>query len=88
MSHTKRGKKSGKGQKRTNKTNKRNSSNKKRPVKRLVDIGVSRARITGQPGMNQNLAVSNALAKTMSQNRNMAQGLAQSQALGMGQSLA
>lgn len=88
MSHTKRRglkKRSGKGQKRTNK---RKASNKKRPVKRLVDIGVSRARMTGQPGMNQNLAVSNALAKTMSQNRNMAQGLAQAQSLGMGQSLA
>lgn len=61
---------------------------KKKSKKSLVDIGVTRPRITGEPGMNQNLAVTNMLAKTMAQNRNMAQGLAASQALGMGQSLA
>lgn len=83
MSHTKRhglkkkmGKRKGKGTKRKN-------SNK-----HLIDIGTTRPRNFGQPGMNQNLAVTNALAKTMSQNRTMAQGLAQSQSLGMGQSLA
>jgi len=75
-----------------------NKSNKRRTIKRIlkhkinkkniVDIGVSRPRITGEPGMNQNLAVTNTLAKSMSQNRNMAQGLAASQSLGMGQSLA
>ena len=48
----------------------------------LVDIGTSRPRNIGSSGMGQNLAVSNALAKTM------AQGLAQSQSLGLGQSLA
>lgn len=48
----------------------------------LVDIGASRPRNIGSSGMGQNLAVSNALAKTM------AQGLAQSQSLGLGQSLA
>jgi hypothetical protein len=66
-------------------TKRRGTKNKR---KNLVDIGVTRPRMLGQSGMNQNLAVSNALAKTMSQNRNMAQGLAQSQSLGMGQSLA
>lgn len=67
------------------KTLKKKQTNKK---KNLVDIGVTRPRITGEPGMNQNLAVTNTLAKSMSQNRNMAQGLAASQSLGMGQSLA
>ena len=67
------------------KTLKKKRVNKK---KNLVDIGVTRPRITGEPGMNQNLAVTNTLAKSMAQNRNMAQGLAASQALGMGQSLA
>lgn len=69
------------GKKRATKTR----TNKK---KSIVDIGVSRPRITGEPGMNQNLSVTNTLAKSMAQNRNMAQGLAASQALGMGQSLA
>jgi len=67
------------------KTLKKKRTNKK---KNLVDIGMTRPRITGEPGMNQNLAVTNTLAKSMSQNRNMAQGLAASQSLGMGQSLA
>jgi hypothetical protein len=67
------------------KTLKKKRVNKK---KNLVDIGVTRPRITGEPGMNQNLAVTNTLAKSMAQNRNMAQGLAASQALGLGQSLA
>mgnify|MGYP000850211572 CR=1 FL=1 len=67
------------------KTLKKKRTNKK---KNLVDIGMTRPRITGEPGMNQNLAVTNTLAESMSQNRNMAQGLAASQALGMGQSLA
>ena len=67
------------------KTLKKKRTNKK---KNLVDIGMTRPRITGEPGMNQNLAVTNTLAKSMAQNRNMAQGLAASQALGMGQSLA
>ena len=67
------------------KTLKKKRTNKK---KTIVDIGVSRPRITGEPGMNQNLAVTNTLAKSMAQNRNMAQGIAASQALGMGLSLA
>jgi len=73
------------GKKRGMKTLKNKRTNKK---KNLVDIGMTRPRITGEPGMNQNLAVTNTLAKSMAQNRNMAQGLAASQALGMGQSLA
>ena len=88
MSHTKRHglkNKMGKGKKGkgTRRTKGKSSGNK-----HLIDIGTTRPRNMGQPGMNQNLAVTNALAKTMSQNRNMAQGLAQSQSLGMGQSLA
>ena len=74
------------------KTLKKKRTNKKKSLttnkKTIVDIGVSRPRITGEPGMNQNLAVTNTLAKSMAQNRNMAQGLAASQALGLGQSLA
>ena len=78
MSHTKRhGLKKKMGKKGKGRGSKRSSSKK-----HLVDIGTSRPRNMGQPGMNQNLAVTNALAKTM------AQGLAQSQSLGMGQSLA
>jgi len=73
------------GKKRGGKTMKKKQTNKK---KTIVDIGVTRPRITGEPGMNQNLAVTNTLAKSMAQNRNMAQGLAASQALGLGQSLA
>jgi hypothetical protein len=73
------------GKTRRTKTLKKKRTNKK---KNLVDIGVTRPRITGEPGMNQNLSVTNTLAKSMSQNRNMAQGLAASQSLGMGQSLA
>jgi hypothetical protein len=83
MSHTKRHGLKKKMVKRKGKATKRKSGNK-----HLIDIGTTRPRNFGQPGMNQNLAVSNALAKTMSQNRSMAQGLAQSQSLGMGQSLA
>lgn len=66
------------------------STKKKRSTKKkvLVDIGITRPRISGEPGMNQNLAVTNTLAKSMAQNRNMAQGLAQAQGLGLGQSLA
>lgn len=74
--------------KRKGKSNKRRTIKRKINKKNIVDIGVSRPRITGEPGMNQNLAVTNTLAKSMAQNRNMAQGLAASQALGMGQSLA
>ena len=77
-------KKTARGKMRGGKTLKKKRTNKKT----IVDIGVSRPRITGEPGMNQNLAVTNTLAKSMAQNRNMAQGLAASQALGMGQSLA
>ena len=48
------------------KTLKKKRVNKK---KNLVDIGVTRPRITGEPGMNQNLAVTNTLAKSMAQNQ-------------------
>lgn len=44
----------------------------------FIDIGMSRTRITGAPGMNQNLEVS----------RKLAQGMSQSLTRGMGQSLA
>jgi hypothetical protein len=69
----------GKGKSKGKKATKGKSKGKR---KVLVDIGTSRPRNIGSSGMGQNLAVSNALAKTM------AQGLAQSQSLGLGQSLA
>jgi hypothetical protein len=86
MSHTKRHGLKKKMRMRKGKATKRKGSSSSK--KHLIDIGTTRPRNFGQPGMNQNLAVTNALAKTMSQNRSMAQGLAQSQSLGMGQSLA
>jgi hypothetical protein len=54
----------------------------------IVDIGMSRPRITGQSGMTQNMTVTKSLASSMLQSRSKAQGLAQSLARGMGQSLA
>jgi len=54
----------------------------------LIDIGTSRPRITGQAGMSQNMTVTKSLASSMLQSRTKAQGLAQSLARGMGQSLA
>ena len=70
----------------TKKASGKKSSGKKR--KSLIDIGASRPRVTGQSGMNQNIGASKTLASSMAQNRSMAQGLAQSLARGMGQSLA
>lgn len=75
------GKGKGKG-KATKSSGKGKTKGKATKRKVLVDIGTSRPRNIGSSGMGQNLAVSNALAKTM------AQGLAQSQSLGLGQSLA
>lgn len=54
----------------------------------IVDIGMTRPRITGQSGMTQNMTVTKQLASSMLQSRSKAQGLAQSLARGMGQSLA
>ena len=77
------GKTKGKGKgKATKSSGKGKTKGKATKRKVLVDIGTSRPRNIGSSGMGQNLAVSNALAKTM------AQGLAQSQSLGLGQSLA
>ncbi len=56
--------------------------------KHIIDIGMSRPRITGQSGMTQNMTVTKQLATSMLQSRSKAQGLAQSLARGMGQSLA
>ena len=61
---------------------------KRKSKQHMIDIGISRARITGQAGMTQNVAVTKQLANSMLQSRTKAQGLAQSLARGMGQSLA
>jgi len=85
MAKTKRIFKSTKGKgkgKATKSSGKGKPKGKSTKRKVLVDIGTSRPRNIGSSGMGQNLAVSNALAKTM------AQGLIQSQSLGLGQSLA
>ena len=82
MAKTKRIFKSTKGKGKGKGKGKATKSSGKGKRKVLVDIGTSRPRNIGSSGMGQNLAVSNALAKTM------AQGLAQSQSLGLGQSLA
>jgi hypothetical protein len=78
--------------KRLTKRGKRNvakgSSKRGKSRKSLIDIGMSRPRITGQSGMSQNMGVGKTLASSMAQSRTMAQGLAQSLARGMGQSLA
>jgi len=66
----------GKSSKKSNKSNKRKGKGK--PSQVFVDIGMSRPRITGAAGMNQNLEVS----------RKLAQGMSQSLARGMGQALA
>ena len=79
--------KGGKGSKKaSSKKASKKASGKKR--KSLIDIGASRPRVTGQSGMTQNMGASKTLASSMAQNRSMAQGLAQSLARGMGQSLA
>lgn len=62
----------------SNKSSKRKGKGKRKPSQVFVDIGMSRPRITGAPGMNQNLEVS----------RKLAQGMSQSLARGMGQALA
>ena len=64
------------------------SASKGKKRKSIVDIGLSRPRVTGQSGMTQNMGVGKTLASSMAQSRTMAQGLAQSLARGMGQSLA
>lgn len=76
----------GKASKKSSGKKSKKSSGKKR--KSLIDIGASRPRVTGQSGMTQNIGASKTLASSMAQNRSMAQGLAQSLARGMGQSLA
>lgn len=78
--------KGGKASKKSSRKNSKKSSRKKR--KSLIDIGATRPRVTGQSGMTQNIGASKTLASSMAQNRSMAQGLAQSLARGMGQSLA
>jgi hypothetical protein len=77
-----------KGGKASNKKSKKASGKKSKKRKSLIDIGVSRPRVSGQSGMTQNIGASKTLASSMAQNRSMAQGLAQSLARGMGQSLA
>jgi hypothetical protein len=73
------------GKSKKSKSSKKKSSKKR---KSLIDIGMSRPRVSGQSGMTQNIGASKTLASSMAQNRSMAQGLAQSLARGMGQSLA
>ena len=69
-----------------NKTIKNSSNGKKKT--HMIDIGATRPRVTGQAGMTQNMSVTKQLANSMMQSRTKAQGLAQSLARGMGQSLA
>jgi hypothetical protein len=69
-----------------NKTIKNSSKGKKKT--HMIDIGATRPRVTGQAGMTQNMSVTKQLANSMMQSRTKAQGLAQSLARGMGQSLA
>lgn len=71
-----------------NKTVKNNGKSGKKKTQHMVDIGATRPRVTGQAGMTQNISVTKQLASSMMQSRTKAQGLAQSLARGMGQSLA
>ena len=54
----------------------------------IVDIGTSRQRVIGSPGMGQNLSTTKELAKTMALSSQKAKGAANSLALGLGAALA
>ena len=71
------------------KTKKQGTKKRKIHKKTLVDVGITRPRITGESGMTQNINMSRMLAqKSMAQSRTLARGLAQSLGRNMGQSLA
>lgn len=54
----------------------------------IVDIGTSRQRVIGSPGMGQNLSTTKELARTMALSSQKAKGAANSLALGLGAALA
>ena len=64
------------------------SSSKGKKAKKQNFNGSRRAKINGQPEIAQKTTVTKQLASSMLQSRTKAQGLAQSLARGMGQSLA
>lgn len=69
-------------------TKKAKGTKKAKKGSNIVDIGTSRQRVIGSPGMGQNLQTTKELAKTMALSSQKAKGAANSLALGLGAALA
>ncbi len=70
------------------KTKKAMGTKKAKKGSNIVDIGTSRQRVIGSPGMGQNLSTTKELAKSMALSNQRAKGAANSLALGLGAALA
>ena len=61
---------------------------KKSSKNNIVDIGTTRTRVIGSPGMGQNLNTTQELAKSMEKSRERARGATNNLALALGAALA